>query len=401
MNRRTESGSRLRPRHGRVFDRTQMRHRLKAAARRGDPEKEATTAAEPVAEPAAEAVPVPPPPAKPARKPRARRTGQKAATTPTVAKDGDRMEAPAAETAAPEDPWSKARDLAAKRIDLLTTAECLRLLTRHAHPSTLVYEITPCPEVAEFKTISGGDTLFVMGARTQEITPGVNGSSVAMICGVISSYNDHVGIHAIDPCHWDKGERHDLPALVPLSEMEARFRQNPYAMSVSIEGLAGVQLERTDITMRDVLDGFMLAHRGLTPNEINRRYDWHTARRITAIMSLVGAHTTVEEGRNLDWHGWADVPVDRQRKREKEGGRSLKDVHERHARGRYGSGDRLALEEEYLDIQVVEGAEARETVHLLRRALNAVNLPMEAEQRILEAIETLTVPRGKVYDNHG
>lgn len=297
--------------------------------------------------------------------------------------------------AAPLDKWQVTRAAVAAKINSLTTADCMRLFDRTVHHSALVLTITACPDVADFAYSFGSDVQFTMGARLREEG---TGASVGMVGTVIGVERDgYVTIHAITQCNWQRGENHNLPELKPLAEMKTRFLQNSFAMSVSLEGLATTQLDRTDITMRDILDGFMLAHRGLTPNEIRRRYTHIASNKVNNLIAIVSPYMSPEDGRNPEWHGWSDVPVDKDRPKHPSIWRKPKEVREQNARGYYGTGhgQRLLEASEFEGLKVNEKADTRETLALLHSALKAVNLPMCAERDILAAIETLTVKRAK------
>lgn len=303
-----------------------------------------------------------------------------------------------AATTAPEaDAWAATRAAAADRINTLTTAECMRLFERGVHPSAFVLEIDAHPDIAEFERKAGGDVLFSMGATLRE-----NGTSsiVSMDANVLGTERDgHVVIHAIHTAKSQQGGK--LPELKPLSEIKARFQRNSYAASISIEGLATTQLDRTDITMRDILDGFMLAHRGLSLSELNKRYTYAAASRIMGVMLTVAPYVSSEKGRMTDWPGWPGDVAERHLGRHPALDVSTKKMHVQHAKGYYGigRGQRLLPESDYAEIKVNDEADPRETVALLQSALSEANLPSRAEAAILAAIETLTVKRGKVYAN--
>jgi len=107
------------------------------------------------------------------------------------------------------------------------------------------------------------------------------------------------------------------------------------------------------------------------------------------------------DGRNPAWSGWPDMPPFGIPERKTGLPYSKKTAREQHALGRYGNRLPLVEASEYEDRKVNEDAETRETLALLDAALDCVNLPKEAERRIVAAIETLTVKRGKVYANQG
>lgn len=294
-----------------------------------------------------------------------------------------------------DDPWARERALVAERLGELTTADAMRLFTAQTHPRALLLDVRACPDVAEFKPGFADEVVFTMGAVLKEHASSTTGVMAATATGVVRG--ERATFHALHQVNWDSGDRHDLPLLIPIAEIETRFRQNQYAMSVSLEGLAGVQLDRTRTTMRDILDGFMLAHRGLTVTEVNRRYDGPTAKRINGVMAACMPYTPAEDGRNPDWHGWADMPVDKTRRRSNGLRTSAKDAQARHAKGLYGTGGYIIPRDEYEKLKVNPKAETRETLALLKRVLGSTNLPTEAEHLVLSAMETLVVQRGKGY----
>lgn len=298
----------------------------------------------------------------------------------------------------PVDAWKATRALVAERINLLTTADCMRLFTRGVHPGALVLEINACPDLAEFERTYGGTVQFVMGARLTEDSSSTTNQMCANVVGV--ERDGHVAFHAIHQVKWQRGENRELPELKPLAELKPRFQQNRYAMSVSLEGLAVTQLDRTDITMKDILDGFLIAHRGLRMTELTKRYTYTTAQRISYLLNVAAPYVSEEDGRMKDWHGWPDT-AERTGPAHHALEKTAKEMHKAHAKGHYGIGRGLRLipKSDYEDIEVRRSPETRETVALLQEALKATNLPSEAETRILAAIETLTVKRGKVYNS--
>lgn len=296
---------------------------------------------------------------------------------------------------APTDHWIDARAMVVERIGRLSSADWMRLSSRRIHPSALTLEVQACPEVAEFRLKTGGEISFIMGATVHEETYSLMIGSPAAVVGTI--IGTHVGIHSIEQCPWDTRKRPSLPMIPLLSSTMPAARQNPYAISVSIDGLDRVQLGRTDVTMKDVLDGFLLAHRGMVSAELDRRYEPRAASRIISVMAAVDPIHDALEGRNPQWHGWEGVTV--QPVQGSDDPKTLKAVHAEHARGRYGNGMRLLTDDDHADVATVADAHTGETVALLRRALRAINLPRKAQQDIEAAIETLTIKRGKKYAN--